>query len=297
MSALYSWPLEEAILGGAILDPTQIPDVDAILGTAAFHRPQHGALWGLLRDAHAAGAPLGLELLIDAVARDADRYGGVAYVASLPGRCSSVEGLTDHARRVREYADQRGLLQSLRIAAERIKDGEAAASVVTALRGALDGVGDVSASPWISSARLATDVSGEVLRREPGVLPGVSTGLRDLDELLWGLRPGQSIVVAGRPAMGKSAFAGHVARSCGAPAGIVSLEMSAGQWMERWAVAEAGLSADQVRKGRMNAADRRALEDAFERLYEGRVWITDAPAQDMRRIAASCQRLARNFRR
>ena len=102
MSALYSWPLEEAILGGAILDPTQIPDVDAILGTAAFHRPQHGALWGLLRDAHAAGAPLGLELLIDAVARDADRYGGVAYVASLPGRCSSVGGLTDLANRVHE---------------------------------------------------------------------------------------------------------------------------------------------------------------------------------------------------
>lgn len=292
----YNWEIERSLLGGLLLDPTQIPEVDAVLGRNAWHRPQHAALWELILGAATAGTALDLASLMDDIGRrDAfESYGGAAYVATLPNACPTVENLLDYAARVREHADQRSALLSLTAAVERIKQGESLPEIVAELRGALDGVGVVGASPWASMARIVAETADEVLSRRPGVIAGVRTGLRDLDDRLWGLRPGQVTIVAGRPAMGKSAFAGVIARNAGVPVGIVSLEMSRQQWAERWAIAEAGLTASAVRKATYNDTERRDLERAFERLSELQIWIDEAPGQNMRRIASAARRLVRD---
>lgn len=292
----YNWEIERSLLGGLMLDPTQLPEVRERIAPRDFHRPQHGAILALMIRMAESGGAIDIASIMDDVGkRDAfEEYGGAAYLATLPSWCATVENLATYATRIREHADRRSMVLSLTTAIERLKAGEDLGPIAAETTAALATKGEMGVSPWKSARQLATAAMVDILNRDPNVMPGAATGLRDLDEKLWGLKRQTLTIVGARPAMGKSAFAGTIARNAGCPVGIVSIEMPGRTWMERWAVAEAGLSAEAVRKGRLSRDDRRNLEMAAERLYELPIYIDDAGSQDMDRIRMAAHRLVRD---
>lgn len=303
MNDKQAWQMEAALLGGLMTAGDAVPEIAEVITDQDFHRPQHAALFRLMLGMSLAKRTIDFQTVLDEVIRgNAADYdggiggGGVSYVASLPNKCASVENLPDYAARIREYAHRRTLRLALIAAGSRLKRGDTIPEVLGDLARETAGLGSAAESSYVGMGALAVEAAKQVFEQRPGIMPGIPTGLHKLDEILWGLRPGDLVVIGARPAMGKSAFAGKLAESAGVPVGIVSLEMARAQWVKRLAVARAGVSADAVRKGRLSADDRRALERALEELSELPIYVDDCPDQTWSRIAAGGRRLIRDKR-
>jgi replicative DNA helicase len=131
-----------------------------------------------------------------------------------------------------------------------------------------------------------------------GGMLGITTGLADLDTKLRGMKPGQLLVVAARPAMGKSALAGHIAKSLaadGKTGAVFSLEMPREEWIDRWLFSEARVSPDVIH---MPGVSRESCRDSWSKLGKAaatisgwRVWIDDQPAITVLALRSRCRRL------
>jgi replicative DNA helicase len=130
----------------------------------------------------------------------------------------------------------------------------------------------------------------------PHAVPGISSGFVDLDDLTWGFEPGQLIIVAGRPSMGKTALAlnlaEHVAVNLKVPVLFVSLEMGHMEIADRLLSSRSGVDGHNLRTGRGLGHDQvKALGRAFQELGQGQILIDDTPTRNMLQIAASARRL------
>lgn len=294
------WDTERAVLGACILGGGDvIEDVAAILTARDFHRPQHGALFALMVDMHHQGLVVDITtVMADVGARDAfEQYAGAAYLAQHPTFCTSLENATAHAERVKLASAKRTTRMALVAGLQRLDGGadvsEVAAETVTALAGA----GDAGKVAWRTMPDLCRVTADDILSRDPEVMRGVPTGLRDLDEKVWGLRLGSTSIWAGRPGMGKTAIVGVLARNAAARGwivGIQSLEMQAGAWIERMAVADSGIDASSVTRGRLTDPDRRELMRAIEDLSELPIYIHDGSGLTPSAIGKGVRRLVRD---
>jgi replicative DNA helicase len=126
-------------------------------------------------------------------------------------------------------------------------------------------------------------------------LTGVATGLADLDAITHGLRPGQLVVLAGRPAQGKSVLGLGVARACalhaGRTAALFSLEMSTSELTLRLLAAEADVPLEAMQAGRMTDEHWARVGVALERMSEANLFIDDSPGLTLTEIRAKCRRL------
>lgn len=303
MNEKQVWRMEATLLGALMMSADVLAEVAETISDQDFHRPQHAALFRLLTGMLADRRKIDFQAVLDQVQRGnpADYDGGTAggglsYVASLPNLCPNPEAAPEYAQRVREYAHRRALHLALATAQAQLKRGDSLSDVLGEIARGTAGLGTAAETTYTPMSAMAKEAADEVFNVRPGIMPGIPTGLHKLDEILWGLRPGDLIVIGARPAMGKSAFAGKLAESAGVPVGIVSLEMARTQWVKRLAVARAGVSADSVRKGRLSSDERRRLEGALEDLSELAIYVDDCPDQTWSRIAAGGRRLIRDKR-
>jgi replicative DNA helicase len=136
----------------------------------------------------------------------------------------------------------------------------------------------------------------EARSRRDTLLSGIPTGFLDLDRILAGLQDSELVVIAARPGVGKTAMGlavtRHVALKEKLPVFFVSLEQSAVELADRILSSEGNVDGQRIRLGRLSAEDGRAIVCARDRLRQARVFIDDAPAQSMLRIAASARRLS-----
>lgn len=286
---------ERALLGAVMLAPDRFATLRPLVVAHDFHRPQHGRLWELLATLTDRGhEPDVVVVMGDIGARDAfEEYGGAGYVATLPSACASVDSAETYAMRVREASSRRILDRALQEARQALRDGrsiETAGAVVTA---ALAGAGDVSASTWRGNSQVVEQLGEDLLRRTQG-LRGVSSGLQTLDARINGFCAPKLYVLAGRPGMGKSAVLGSIVRRCGLPAGVVTIEMAAAEWQERWACAEAGLDTERVSRAEWTPEERRRLMDALESLHGLPVWWEEAGSQTLASIQRAARRAVRD---
>lgn len=282
------------LLGG---DET-IAKLAGMLVPGDFHRPQHGALFARLLDMRSEGKAIDIvSVMADAGDRSTfDDYGGAGYLAGHPATVGSIEMVEGYAEAVKAGAARRSTLLTLQSALESLKAGGDVSAVAAAAVRALTGVSDVAAVGWQTMPDLVRVTADEMLSRDPHQMGGIPTGIHDLDQHLWGLRLGKTSIWAGRPGMGKSAIVGVVARnasSAGVPVGIVSLEMRAGEWVERMAVAAAGLDTMSATRGRLDDDERWRLLRAMEDLSDLPIYVDDRGGQTVTGIARGVRRLVR----
>jgi replicative DNA helicase len=287
---------EARLIGGVMFSPDIAPDALDFVAASDFTVPVHATIWRALTAMQSRGDALtthGLLAELDASARLQER--DLETVLDVTGEMvpsGAVEGLAKHVRRVAAVrAHQERMLRLLSESQEPIEDLERFTDRVEA---AFSGGGRSLTPDPVRLNVLMSEVMESLTRQaQLGERVGFATGLRDLDNVLGGLVPGEMSVVAGRPGMGKSALAQRLALGCEQssrrPVLIVSLEMSRLLLGRRLLAADARVDGNQIRNARLSREQFESLERSADSLAARRVYVLDgkdcSTMLDVRRAA------------
>lgn len=295
--SLHDWQGERALLGAMLLNSDVIEEVEPLLSPADMSHPHHEAAYALIREL-AENGRVGLEVFSGAAEeRGIEGFGGMAYVCSLPMACSSLDEVPLLTRRLRGLAIRRDV--------ERYGIGcvEAAHGDLD-LGAVLDSVDGGAASLRRMStttagfkpmARLAGETMTALEERmaEGTETPGISTGFRDLDRITGGLTRGHLVLLAARPAMGKTALAlgisGNVARHT--PTAVIELEMRDEALARRMLANAAGIHAEKLKTGRLDIDEVRRAQEGIDFLASLDLHIDDSPGATIGQIRSRVRRL------
>ena len=299
--ASQSWEIERSLLGGLLLDPARLTDARERLNADCFQKAAHAALFELMCVLADRNQPPELSLVLDELGRrdDAGAFGGIAYVADLPGACPSVVMIPQFVDRVHDHSQRRRLTMAAEGILARVKEGVASTPVLLdeAERAVLEISKLSGPTDWHPLATVVDEHIREIEERakNPGHVVGVPTGFIDRDKKLAGMHSGQLIVLAARPAMGKTAlalnFALNAATRGGAAVGIFSLEMSRHELVSRMLCSEALVDAGHVRTGQLDDGEWRRLIAASERLRDVALEIDDQSGLTIMQLRSKARRL------
>ncbi|HET7399696.1 MAG TPA: replicative DNA helicase [Intrasporangium sp.] len=293
---------EQSVLGGMLLSKDAIADcVEQLKGTD-FYRPAHELIYDAILDLYGRGEPADAITVADELTKrgDLSRVGGQAYLHQLISSVPTAANAGYYAQIVAERAVLRRLVE----AGTRIvqlgyaQGGGDVEDIVNAAQAEVYAVADKRGGDdyhVIGDIIEATVDEIEVASGRSGEMTGVPTGFTDLDSLTNGLHPGQMIVVAARPAMGKSTLGLDIARTAAIKhkmASVVfSLEMSRTEITMRLLSAEAGIQLQHMRKGTMREEDWTRLAKTMGKVSDAPLFIDDSPNMSLMEIRAKCRRL------
>ncbi|MGH2721866.1 MAG: replicative DNA helicase [Actinomycetota bacterium] len=292
---------EESVLGACLLSRDAIANVLEILGPEDFYKPAHTEIFNAILALYGKGEPVDAVTLSEELRRMGmlESLGGKPYIHTLVASVPTAGAATHYARIVEENA----LLRRLADAADRISD--IAYGVPEDVEEAVDQaenlVYQVSqrrvSGEFVPLKDLLTE-NMELIERlyeQGSPITGLVTGFRDLDEITSGLQPSNLIIVAARPAMGKSSFAltmaQHVAVNEKVPCVIFSLEMGKNELVQRLMCSEARVDSKRLRRGNLQDSDWQRLVLALGRLAEAPIYIDDTPNVTIMEMRAKCRRL------
>ncbi|MEU8522569.1 replicative DNA helicase [Streptomyces sp. NBC_01216] len=292
---------EQSVLGGMLLSKDAIADVVEIIKGHDFYKPAHETVYTAILDLYAKGEPadpitVGAELTKRG---EITRVGGASYLHTLVQSVPTAANASYYAEIVHERAVLRRLVE--------------AGTKITQMGYAADGdvdeiVNSAQAEIYAVTEQRTTEdylplgdiMEGaldeiEAIGSRSGEMTGVPTGFTDLDQLTNGLHPGQMIIIAARPAMGKSTLALDFARACSIkhnlPSVIFSLEMGRNEIAMRLLSAEARVALHHMRSGTMTDEDWTRLARRMPDVSQAPLYIDDSPNLSMMEIRAKCRRL------
>lgn len=293
---------EQSVLGGMLLSKDAIADVVEELRAGDFYRPAHEIIYDSILDLYGRGEPADAVTVANELSKrgELSRVGGGPYLHTLIASVPTAANAGHYARIVRERAVLRRLVEAgTRIAQlgyaaeggdvdELVNSAQAEVYAVTERRASEDyrAIGEIMVE--------VTDEISNNQNRGDGLI-GVPTGFRDLDGLTNGLHAGQMIIIAARPAIGKSTLALDICRSASINAGVTavmfSLEMGRTELTMRLLSAEAGIELNRLRKGNLDDRDWTRIASMQSRISEAPLYIDDSPNMALMEIRAKCRRL------
>src|SRR3954452_2609411 len=292
---------EQSVLGGMLLSKDAIADVVEVVRGHDFYRPAHELVYEAILDLYGRGEPA------DAVTVSAElqkrgelgRVGGAPYIHTLLQSVPTAANAGYYARIVRETAILRRLIEAgTKIVQMGFTGDGDADDVVDAAQAEVYAVTDRRTSEDylpLSAIMEGTLDEIEAIGSRGDEMVGVPTGFADFDELTNGLHPGQMIVVAARPAVGKSTLGLDVARSAAIKHDmatcVFSLEMSRNEITMRLLSAEARVPLHHMRTGKLTDDDWTRLARRMGEVSGAPLFIDDSPNMSMMEIRAKCRRL------
>ncbi|MBI4667012.1 MAG: replicative DNA helicase [Nitrospinae bacterium] len=294
--------MEQFVLGAILLDNEALPKViEALTSPEDFYKPAHRKIFETILELYEKNEPVDLMTLAEGL-RKKNYYDdiGIDYLAELVDMVPTAANARVHARIVREKAILRKLIT---VAGEVVTLAyEEAEEVDTLLDRVETMVLDISQQRARKSLLPIKSIikdsikTVENLYASKQLVTGTPTGYKELDEKTAGLQPSDLIIVAGRPSMGKTAFAINVAQNMAMleedrVAAIFSLEMSAEQLVLRMLCSEAKVSGHRLRTGYLAQSDWPKLTAAAGRLHKSRIYIDDTPGQTVLDVRAKARRL------
>jgi replicative DNA helicase len=296
---------EQSVLGGMLLSKDAIADVVEVLRPGDFYRPAHQAIYDCILDLYGRGEPADPITVSAELERRGElaRVGGAPYLHTLIATVPTAANAGYYARIVAEKAILRRLVE----AGTRIvqygygadnSDGGDVNEVVDRAQAAIYEVTERRTSEdYVALEELLQPTMDEIdaIASRGGTAQGIPTGFADLDEVTNGLHPGQMIIIAARPGVGKSTLGLDFARSCSIKHGmtsvIFSLEMSRTEIVMRMLSAEAKIRLTDMRGGRMSDDDWTRLARRMSEISEAPLFIDDSPNLTMMEIRAKARRL------
>jgi replicative DNA helicase len=306
----HSIEAEQSLLGALLLDNQAFDRVADLVTGEDFYRDDHRRIWRHVARLIEAGKPADVVTVCDSIeaSEDKDKTGGAAYLGALAQNTPSALNIRRYAELVRERAVQRRLAQvATGIAEDALNPGgkevgqlldEAESRIFQiAESGARRDQGLLEIRPVL--ARVFERIDHLYHRDNPSDVTGIPTGYTRLDEMTSGLQPGDLIIVAGRPSMGKTAFAlnvaEHVAVDNGLPVAIFSMEMSSVQLAMRMLGSISRVDQHKMRTGRLNDKEWASLSEAMGKLHETPIYIDEAGALTALEVRARARRLKRQY--
>lgn len=295
---------EQGILGALLIDTSAALDrIPASLKTEHFCREDHRLIFDCISRMLQQSEPVDFLTVADKLeaAGNSERAGGMAYLAELANAFSSTSMLPRYARIVIERAQVRGLLSAATEIQElAIQPGMTADEKVAKAQGLVQAIGEGAASDKPQPQRLEDALrrfSKVMMQRSEGGEVSLSTGFHDLDKQLnGGIRPGQFILVAGRPGMGKTSLAMDIARhvsSSGKTVLFCSQEMSEKDVADRWVSASARIPLERVVSAGLSDDEWSIAVAVIGQHREDPLYIDEQPALRLSDVITKARRVER----
>ncbi len=292
---------EEAVLGALLIDVEAIARVAPFLKPADFYSERNRVIYAARLDLHERREPGDFVTICDELARlgKLDEVGGPAFLTSLINAVPTAVHVEHYAHIVERCAIMRRLIQAAgKIAEIGYANPSDVDAALDAAEQALFNVSQRRVSQDFTSLRDALrDYFDQIdyLHEHKGEIVGVPTGFHDLDQLTGGLHPSDLIIVAGRPAVGKTSFAISLARNTAVrfkqAVAVFSLEMSVEQLTQRLLCMEASVDSQRLRSGFIDEFEWRRISEAFGVLSETPIFIDDTAGLSLMEMRMKARRL------
>jgi replicative DNA helicase len=292
---------EEAVLGALMLEKNAVNDAIDILQPESFYKDAHQKIYGAIQNLFGKGEAIDILTVTQELRQtgELDYVGGAYYISQLTNRVASAANIEHHARIISQKYIQRELI---RISSDTIKMAyDETSDVFDLLDKAEQGIFQVAEGnlrkSYDSMSKIMQQAIEEIEKaqnHEDGV-SGIPTGFTALDRVTSGWQRSDMIVIAARPAMGKTAFVVSMARNTAVqfnkPVAIFSLEMSSIQLVNRLISGETEIPAEKLRKGNLAPHEFQQLHARIGKLSEAPIFIDDTPALSIFEFRAKARRL------
>ena len=300
----YDARAEAAVLGAILLDNDALGTVGSSLEVDHFYREGHRYIYRAMLELGDVLDPIDTVTLAEKL-REHDRLkaaGGGAYLVQLSSETPAAINVEHYAKIVRDKALTRAMIQACRaIADEGLQDP---ADVSSFIEGSQAKLFEITAKSMRTSVPTIREVIAETFKYIETLMDrkeritGIPTGFVDLDNKLSGLQPSDLIIAAGRPSMGKTAFALNLVTNAALkstlPSVIFSLEMSSQQLAMRMLCSQARVNATDLRTGQVSDSDWSKLILCVGDLSESKIFVDDTPALSIMELRARARRISQD---
>lgn len=292
---------EQAVLGSIFLDPDKIHIASEYLTKDSFFKLSHGMLFNIMQELSDKGDPIdpvSVKSALDSSGQF-EQVGGMAFLASLINAVPTSAHIEHYSKVVAEKSRARKVIEDLSQSISNVYDGQKDLNeILSQTEQNLSTISNEQKKGFrpiidvIDSTQSILDERSQKV----GDVTGTSTGFTDFDQITTGLHEDNLIIIAARPAMGKTAFAlniaQNVAKSSDKAVAIFSLEMGAESLVERMLSAEGLIPSYHVRTGNLSESEWRRMISAQERLAKGKIFIDDTAGIRISEIRSKAKRLA-----
>ncbi len=305
----HSIEAEQAVIGGLLLDNTAFDRVADIVREDDFYRYEHRLVWQqvqrLIERNHPADVVTVWESLQNA-GKAVEIAGGLVYLNSLAQETPSAANIRRYGEIVRDRALLRRLISTAddiagaalnpegRDTRQLLDEAEARVLAISEDRSRGQG-GFQGLAPLLT--QVVERIDELYSQDNPSGITGIATGFVDLDEMTSGLQPGDLVIVAGRPSMGKTAFSlnigENVAVNLQMPVAVFSMEMGATQLAQRMLCSVGRLDQQRLRTGRLHDDDWPRLTAAIQKMQDAQLFIDETPALSSLELRSRARRLSR----
>ncbi|WP_342617812.1 replicative DNA helicase [Rhodoferax sp. GW822-FHT02A01] len=299
---------ESSVLGGLLLDNTAWDRVGDILSDSDFYRYEHRLIYAAIGVLVNGNKPADVITVFEHLQSQgkAEETGGLAYLNSLAQYVPSASNIRRYAEIVRD----RSILRKLVTASDEIAtnafnpQGRAVSQIVDESEQKIFNIGEQgkrNKQGFQAMESLVVNLLDRVqeMADNPNDVTGVRTGFYDFDRMTAGLQPGDLIVLAARPSMGKTALAiniaEHVALNEGLPVAVFSMEMGAAQLAVRIVGSIGRIDQGHLRTGKLTDEEWPRLSEAIERLRTISLHIDESPGLNSSEVRANARRLSRQY--
>ena len=292
---------EESVLGAMLLSPVAVGTVSEILDASDFYRESHAKVYRAALALWAKGEPVDAITLADELDERAELEGagGQGWVAELAALVPAASNVEHYARIVKEMSTLRSLIRAgqeiVRLGQER--EGEVSDLVDRAEQIVFE-LGQQKVTSDFAHIEVLLKDSFERITHlyEAGAeITGVPTGYKELDLLTSGFQPGNLVILAARPSMGKSGLGLCMAANLGVrhqiPVALFTLEMSKAEVTQRMMCSEAKVESQRLRTGRLAPDDWPRLTAACDRLMKAPIWVDDTGSTTIMELRSKARRL------
>jgi len=297
----HSIEAEQSVLGSVLIDRDAIITVSDILEEGDFYKDAHREIFNCMMILFKKSEPIDLITLSDALKKRSalDMIGGITYLTGL----STAPDFTRHISKYAEIVKEKSILRRLIKASSEIMEKSFAGEkeVLELLEEAEKGIFDISQSKTQKSLSPISDVllnAYEILEdlyRNKGSITGLTTGFIDLDRRTNGLQKTDLVLIAARPAMGKTAFSLNIAHNAAmkgnGKVAVFSMEMSKEQLIQRMIAAESRVELNKLKNGNLDEEEWPKVIAAMEVLSKTDIYIDDTPGITVMELRSKCRRL------
>lgn len=293
--------LEEAVLGALMLEKDALTEVIDILKPHSFYKDAHARIFSAIHELFSRSEPVDILTVTQELKKtgELDIVGGAYYITQLTNRVASAANAEFHARIISQKYIQRELI---RVSTKTINDAyEEGSDVFDLLDNAESSLfsimeGNIKKNYDKMSSLIKKAIEQiEVAKNNKGSFTGVASGLTALDRLTTGWQKSDLVIIAARPAMGKTALVLTMARNAAVdfnkPVAIFSLEMSSLQLVTRLIASESELSSEKLKKGQLEDYEFQQLNDKIAKLSSAPLFIDDTPGLSVFELRAKARRL------
>lgn len=292
---------EQCVLGSMLLDEDAIAEVFGVIKTEDYYRNEHRLIHNAIEEMFSSGKTADIITVSEFLKKEGylDNIGGLEYLAKLAETPPSTSSARHYAEIVEEKSLLRKLIKSSMEIVEKGLENQEDAKII--LNIAQQNIFDIVKGKDEKGITHISDILNYTLKeitkryKDGGLLPGLKSHFNDLDKNLGGFSNSDLILIAARPAMGKSALAINMAQNIAIKEGkhvaIFSLEMSKDQLVNRILSSEASIVNDKLRKGDINASDIQKLAMLSGEISKSNMYIDDTAGITTAEIRAKCRRL------